>query len=170
MDSFRAYICEKDADFARSMVFLLNTRRTADPGLRTANAYAAMLRIVTYGTLLCFEDRQGELIGIVGYTMGSPQQEYEDREVAYVEYCLTPVSRHGTLFFLRGLRVLVSTIRERQPEAVFLSLAAEEHNHRNNRLYNKFVKRSGIDENPGMNLNLYMAPLESVIKYVQRFD
>ncbi|HZG78134.1 MAG TPA: hypothetical protein VEZ72_19940, partial [Paenibacillus sp.] len=93
---FHARICREDSDFARCMTFLLETKRTADPGLRTADAYAAMLRILTYGTLLRYEDERGDIIGIVGYTLGSPHLDYEDRQVAYVEYCLMPVSRQHT--------------------------------------------------------------------------
>ncbi|GIQ67783.1 hypothetical protein DUZ99_02695 [Xylanibacillus composti] len=169
MEPFRTYICEEDVDFRRCMTFILQTKRTADPGLRTADAYAAMLRVLTYGTLIRFEDEQGLVIGIVGYTLGSPQQEYEDRETAYVEYCLMPLSRQGSLFFIQGLGILVRTIQDRHPEIVHLSLAAAENHRRNNRLYAKFAKLTGRDMNDVLNMNLYTASLDDVRQYVERF-
>lgn len=165
MVPFSTYICNKDEDFQRCMTYMLETKRTADPGLRTADAYAAMLRVLTYGTLLRLEDEQGQVIGIVGYTIGTPQRDYEDRDVAYVEYCLAAPSRHGTRFFLQGLTVLVQTIQEQHPEAVYLSLAAAENHRLNNRLYAKFAAPSGRDES----LNLYTTTLENVSKYTTRF-
>lgn len=170
MQPFRIYICEEDADFTRCIAFLLETKRIVDPGLRTADAYAAMLRVLTYGTLIRYEDEQGDVIGIVGYTMGSPHEEYEDGRVAYVEYCLASASRHGTLFFLQGLDVLVRTIEERQPEAVWISFAAAEDHRRNNRLYAKFARHIRRIEDPMMNLNVYTATLEQVREYTEKFN
>ncbi len=170
MEPFRSHICITDSDFARCMTFLLTTRRTADPGLRTADAYAAMLRVLKYGALLRYEDERGEIIGIAGYTLGTPHQEYEDRDVAYVEYCLMPLTRQHTMFFPKGLGILVRTIQERHPEAVWMSLAAAERHRRNNRLYAKFARPSGRIEYPGINMNLYTAALEEVRRYAERFD
>ncbi|TLS49102.1 hypothetical protein FE782_27050 [Paenibacillus antri] len=164
------YICREDSDFSRCMTFLLETRRTADPGLRTEDAYAAMLRVLTYGALFRVEDERGEIAGLAGYTIGSPHQEYEDREVAYVEYCLAPVSRHGTSFFLKGLGMLVRTIQERHADVEWLSLAAAEDHPRNNRLYSKFARRIGRIEHPRMSMNVYAAPIEDVAKYTAKFD
>ncbi|HZG85589.1 hypothetical protein [Paenibacillus sp.] len=170
MNPFRTYICEDDADFGRCMTFLLETRRSADPELRTADAYTAMLRILTYGTLLRFEDERGDVIGIVGYTMGTPQGEYEDRQIAYIEYCLMPVSRQGTTFFPKGLGILVRTIQERHPEAVWMTFAAAENHRRNNRLYAKFSRPNGQIEAPGVKLNLYTALLADIANYAAKFD
>lgn len=169
MNTFSSYICEQDIDFRRCMSFMVKTKRTADPELRTVDAYAAMLRVLTYGTLIRVEDEQAAVIAIVGYTIGSPQQDYTDHDVAYVEYCLASPSRHGSRLFLQGLRMLVMTIQERHPEVVHLALAATEHHPRNNRLYAKFAELSGRDEIAEVNLNLYTATLESVRKYTERF-
>ncbi|WP_309121232.1 hypothetical protein [Paenibacillus sp.] len=168
--ALHGYICQEDSDFSRCMTFLLETRRTADPGLRTEDAYAAMLRVLTYGTLLRVEDDRGDIVGIVGYTIGSPHQDYEDRQTAYVEYCLASVSQHGTSFFLKGLGMLVRAIQERHPDVEWMSLAAATDHPRNNRLYSKFARRTGRVEHPRLSMNVYVAALEDVLKYTTRFD
>jgi len=170
VEPFDTLICREDSDYARCMTFLLETRRAADPGLRTANAYAATLRVLTYGSLIRYEDQRGNIIGIVGYTIGSPHQEYEDRQVAYVEYCLMSAARQHTRFFPKGLGILARTIRERHPEAVMMSFAAAADHRRNNRLYAKFAKPAGRIEHPELVMNLYTTTLEEVCAYAAKFD
>jgi len=169
MESFTTLVCQTADDFSRAFQFMLRTKNAADPFFRTANAYAMVLRVLRYGTMLRFENEEGRIIGIVCYTFGSALNDYEDRNTAYVEYCLAEPSKHGTTFFLRGLTIMVNGILEQNPQTEQFMLAAQESHSHNNRLYSKFATK--VETLPGDQeaSNVYSVKRDGLMRYLAKF-
>lgn len=170
MKPFHTLICTEDSEFARCLAYILHTKKTADPQFPTERVYAIMLRVLQHGTMIRFEDEEGAIIGVVCYTIGTDDEGYEDRHVAYVEYCLAPSTLHGTRFFMKCLKILIDTIQERNPEAVCFMLEADADHRHNNRLYSKFAKLTNVAQDDERTANRYTASMADMRDFLAKFS
>ncbi|WP_281884943.1 hypothetical protein [Paenibacillus sp. YYML68] len=169
MAAYRGCECTADQDYARTVCFLLEARRTADPQLGTVTLYAMLLRVVDHGRLFRVEDETGAIVAAACYTIGTPKESYEDRHVAYIEYCLAEASRHGSRLFLLGLKLLMKHIHLGHPEVSEIMLMADAQHKPNNRLYSKFTEQVEQLEEDGIHFLVYRTSMNDLLAYLDHF-
>lgn len=166
MGNFNPKICRDDADFARGFAFLLETGREAGHSGPTVNVYRVMLRVVTYGGMILYEDEQGRIAGAACYTIGTEPAGFEDRHVLHVDYILMKPALQCTGYFLKCMVFFLDTVTARHPEAEVMIMEAAADAGRNNRLYSKFARMTGVIEGDGRKFHVYQTTLEEFSAYV----
>lgn len=166
MSNFNPKICRKDIDFARGFAFMLETRRKIDPG-PTRNMYRLMLRSATYGGMILYEDKQGTIVAIACYSLGTEREEFEDRHVVHVDYILMKPELQGSYYFLRCMDFFSDTISALHPEVKSVMMEAEASSKRNNRLYSKFAQLTEIVQGDLDVLHVYQTTMDQFSTYAK---
>jgi len=167
--NFHPMICREDKDLARCFAFIIETKREADPDLSIVDAYEMMLRSMRFGNVICYDNEHGQAVGMASYTIGTMAADYEDRDTAYVEYCLMDPRLQRTFYFLKCLQFLAQTIENEHDGVKWFTLRAYEKSEQNNRLYAKFTRKIGEIEGRKGRLNLYQTSMPELQAYLQRF-
>lgn len=168
-DNFHPLVCRDARDLARCVTFLIETKRIADPYMDTANVYEMILCSMRYGNVICYDNEDGVAVGMVSYTVGTMEKEYEDLDTVHVEYCLMEPSLQRTFYFLKCFWFLAHTIANEHPGVKWVTLRAHDEVKHNNRLYSKFAQKTGQVQGRKGLLNVYKTHIEQLLSYLQRF-
>lgn len=169
-NNFHPLVCREDKDLARCVTFIIETKRTADPYMTIADVYEMMLRSMRYGNVICYDNEDGVVVGMVSYTIGTLEAEYRDTDTVYVEYTLMDPSLQRTFYFLKCFQFLVQTIVNEHPGVEWMTMRAYANVKRNNRLYSKFAQKTGQIQGKKGLMNIYKAHIEQIQAYLQRLS
>lgn len=139
-------MCESEDDFAQAGLFLLAHKRDLHPSFSTVDMVALLYSYVTNGRLLFAADDSNRVAGIAAYYYGTPDREFQNKDVAWVDVVIFDKAYRGSRLFLQGLLYLVDRIVEGHPEVQEVHLAALEDNAYLRRLYSKFAEAGGVRE------------------------
>ncbi|KRE72956.1 hypothetical protein [Paenibacillus sp. Soil750] len=131
--------CVSDDDFAKASLFMLAHKRDLHASYSTLEMVTLIYSYVTQGNLICARDADNRVVGIVAYYYGTPEQEFQDKEVALIDIAIADRGYRGSRLFVQGLQYLVNEIIEVHPEIQELRLAALAENDYLRRLYAKFT-------------------------------
>ncbi|UJF33850.1 hypothetical protein [Paenibacillus hexagrammi] len=134
--------CESDEEFAKVSLFFLTNKFGLHPSISTIDAVTLLYLYITQGYLIYSSDDSNQVIGVCAYYHGTPEQEYKDKHVAFMDMALSDKAHQGTRLFVKGLIYLVDHIAEHHPEVEDLQLAALTENTYTCRLYAKFAEVS----------------------------
>jgi hypothetical protein len=81
----------------------------------------------------------GTIIAVAAYYHGTPEQNFEDKEVALIDITVMDRTYRGTRYFLQGFEEMIGYIERTHPEVKQLRLAALSENKYLCRLYSKFA-------------------------------
>ncbi|MGG4144425.1 hypothetical protein ABEW34_14975 [Paenibacillus algorifonticola] len=132
--------CENDEDYAKASLFLLKHRRDLHPAFTTMDTLSLLYAYLTEGQILVGLDEQHRVNSISGFYYGTPEQDFQNKAVVFVDMVIVEQKHRGTRLFAEGLNFLVHHVLESRPEVQELSLAALSENKRLCRMYAKFVE------------------------------
>ncbi len=139
-------MCESEDDFAQAGLFLLAHKRDLHPSFTTLEMVTLIYSYVTNGRLVSVRNEENRIVGIGAYYYGTPDREFQDKEVALVDVAIADKAYRGSRVFVQGLLYLVNRVIEGHPEVREIRLAAQEDNAYLRRLYSKFAKAGGVRE------------------------
>jgi hypothetical protein len=131
--------CVSDDDFAKVSLFILNHKRDLHPSFSTTDMVTLIYSYVTQGRMIYTADADDRVIGAAAYYIGTPEQEFQDKEVALVDMAISDRAYRGSRLFIKGLRYMVGRILEEQQEVQEFRLAALAENDYLCKLYSKFT-------------------------------
>lgn len=85
-------------------------------------------------------DANNRTIGTLAYFHGTPEEEFADKNIAFVDLAITDRTYRGSRLFVNGLRSMAEQIAEAHPEVEELRFAAMAENDYLCRLYAKFAE------------------------------
>ncbi|KRF07192.1 hypothetical protein ASG89_17770 [Paenibacillus sp. Soil766] len=131
--------CVSDDDFAKASLFMLARKRDLHASYSTLDMVILIHSYVTQGNLITAKDDNNRVIGMVAYYFGTPEQEFQDKEIALVDIAIADKAYRGSRLFIQGLQYMVHEIMEGNPQVEEFRLAALAENDYLCRLYAKFT-------------------------------
>ncbi|CAN7247187.1 hypothetical protein [Paenibacillus sp. LjRoot56] len=138
--------CVSDDDFAKASIFMLARKRDLHPAYSTLEMVTLLYSYVTQGHLICAKDAENQVVGIAAYYYGTPEQEFQDTDIALVDVAIADKAYRGSRLFVRGLLYMVNEIIAGGPDVQELRLAALAENDYVCRLYAKFTSARFVRE------------------------
>lgn len=133
------HLCRTDDDLAQASLFLLSHKRDLHPAYTTLEMVALLYSYATQGQLVYVTNEEQRVVGAAAYYYGTPEQGYQDKDVALIDVAIADQAYRGTRMFLQGLRFLVASIAEGGPQVREVRLSALADNDYLCRLYAKFT-------------------------------
>lgn len=137
--------CQTDEEYAKVSVFLLEHKRDLRPSYKTMDMVTLLYTYLTEGHLIQVLNKENDVIGASVYFLGTRQNEYKDKEVAFVDVAVVNKAYRGTRLFINGLLYLINTIMKEHPQVEELRFVTLPNNKYLCRLYAKFMTESYID-------------------------
>ncbi|TMV50925.1 hypothetical protein FE783_09705 [Paenibacillus mesophilus] len=134
--------CTTDDDFAKVSLFVLDNKHDLHPSFCTMDMVEALYTHVTQGHLVFIENADKRVIGASAYYHGTPERDFQDKDIAFLDMAIADPAYRGTRLFLTGLQYMVNEIAQEHPEVQEIRLAALADNAYLCRLYSKFTETS----------------------------
>ncbi len=138
--------CVSDDDFAKASLFLLAHKRDLHLSFTTLEMVTLIYSYITQGHLVVVKNDDKRVVGAGAYYYGTPEQEFQDKAVAWLDVAIADKAYRGSRIFLQGLLFMVNKIIEEHPEVQEIRLAALAENDYLCRLYSKFTSASSVRE------------------------
>jgi len=132
--------CNSDEDYAKASLFVLENIRDIHPSFTTIDTVTLLYSYLTKGFLVCSVNENNDVVGAGGYYLGTPEENYQNKDVAFVDFAIYSREKRGTRAFVQGLSFLVGLIAEEHREVEHFRLAALSDNGYLCKLYGKFAK------------------------------
>lgn len=132
--------CITDDDFAKVCVFVLDHKHDLHRSFSTVDMVEVLYTYVTQGHLVYVEDADNRVIGASAYYHGTPERDFQDKDIAFLDMAVADKAYRGTRLFLTGLQYMVNEIAQEHPEVQEIRLAALADNAYLCRLYSKFTE------------------------------
>ncbi|MFC5700719.1 hypothetical protein ACFPVX_05475 [Cohnella faecalis] len=131
--------CVSEDDFAKASLFMLAHKRDLHLSYTTLEMVTLIYSYITQGHLICTIDADHRVVAVGAYYYGTPDQEFQDKDVALLDIAIIDKGFRGSRLFIQGLQYMVNAIGEEHPEVRELRLAALAGNDYLCRLYAKFT-------------------------------
>ncbi|MGQ7886219.1 hypothetical protein [Paenibacillus sp. WC2504] len=164
--------CVTDDDLAKVSLFILENRRDMHPSYSATDTITMLYSFIKYGQLIQVVDQNVQrIIAVSAYYIGTPEHDYEDKHIAFVEMAIADRAYRGSRLFIKGLRFLVSEIMSDNPDVQEVRFAALADNVYLCRLYAKFADISHEEDSIlgkqmkfGVKINNLRAFLDKFVK------
>jgi hypothetical protein len=134
--------CVSDEDFAQASLFFIEHKRDLHPAFTTVDTLNILSSYLTQGHLLQTVDSDNRVIGVMAYYQGTPEESFENKQIAFADMAIFDKASRGTRLFVKGLRFWLSEVQKEHPEVEEMRLAALAENRYTCRLYGKFTETS----------------------------
>lgn len=161
--------CETEDEQARTSLFVLSRRRDIDRGFVALNAVTMLYGYMTQGELHYGADETGRIVGALGMYLGTPESNFADRHVAYVDMIVLDPGRTGTRTFLNFLSRMAVYMREAHPEATHAKFIAQTGNAYLRKLYGKLAEPIGTREDENGQVTIYFAKISHIGDVLSRY-
>ncbi len=161
--------CISDDDYAAASLFLLANRRSLHPSFSTMDVVQLLYSYITDGHLVQVTDENRRIVGLGAYYVGTPEQDFADKEVAFVDVAIAHPEYRGTKVFLTGLTYMVSCIRSDHPDVREMRLAALAENEYNCRLYAKFARFSHMREGLSGEEKVFRTGIDEISAFLTKY-
>lgn len=131
--------CTSDEDFAKVSLFLLANKRSLHPSFSTMDAITMLYSYITDGHLIQVTNADGLVTAMCAYYLGTPEQDYADKEVAFIDVAIAHPEYRGSRLFLTGLKYTFQSILANHAEVREIRFAALSENKYVCKLYAKFA-------------------------------
>ncbi|GAA3407007.1 hypothetical protein ACFFNY_00010 [Paenibacillus hodogayensis] len=162
--------CSTDEDFAKISLFILDRRHDLHPSFTTLDTVGLLYGYINQGHSILVEDDEGRVVGATAFYHGTPDREFEDKEVAFVDLAIMDKAYRGTRLFLQGLRFLVSEIAASLTEVEEIRFVALSENAKLCRLYAKITEFSYVREGKLGNETVFCVKLNKIKAILRKFD
>lgn len=140
--------CESDEDFAKASLFAIENKHELHSSYYTLDMVSLLCTYMTQGHMLYIADDEHRMIGLLGYYHGTPEKQFEDKDVVLADTAIMDRAYRGTRLFLKGLRYMVGQIIEKHPDVQVLRLVSLSDNAYLCGLYAKFAEPDYTREGP----------------------
>lgn len=140
--------CIDDAALASASLFAIENRHELHPSFGTLDMVSLLCSHITQGHLIYILDTDNRVLGMMTYYHGTPDKEFEDTEVAFVNFAIMARAYRGTRLFAKALYYMVELIAEAHPDVRELRFHALSENTYLCRLYAKFARVSHTQDSP----------------------
>lgn len=154
--------CETEQELADVSLFLLARRRDLDPSFITLDVLGMLYGYMTQGELHAARDEEGRVVGALSLYIGSPESDFADKHVAYVDMVILDPARKGTRTFLKLLSYMARHMREAHPEATHARFIAQTGNEYLCRLYRKLAEPVGTRDDKGGQVTVFFAKISDI--------
>ncbi|WP_166238511.1 hypothetical protein [Paenibacillus turpanensis] len=138
--------CTSDEALAKASLFAIENRHALHPSFGTLDIVSLLCSHITQGHLIYITDEDNRVLGMMTYYHGTPDKNFEDTEVAFVNFAIMARAYRGTRLFVKSLYYMVELITEAHPDVRELRLNALSENTYLCRLYSKFAHASHTQE------------------------
>jgi hypothetical protein len=134
--------CVSDEALADVSLFAIENRFELHPSFGTLQMVSLLCSHITEGHLIYITNADNRVLGMMTYYHGTPEKEFEDKEIAFVNFAIMDRAYRGTRLFAKGLYNMVELIIEAHPDVNELRFNALSENAYLCRLYSKFANAS----------------------------
>jgi hypothetical protein len=138
--------CVSDEALADVSLFAIENRHELHPSFGTLDMVSLLCSHITEGHLIYITNDDNRVLGMMTYYHGTPEKEFADKEIAFVNFAIMDRAYRGTRLFAKGLYYMVELIIEAHPEVQELRFNALSENDYLCRLYSKFARASHTQE------------------------
>lgn len=131
--------CVTEDDFANVSLFFLARKLDLHPSFSTLKMVSLIYSYITQGFLYQAVLPDGRIVAAAAYYLGTPHEEFADKQVALIDIVIMDSAYRGTRVFLNGLQSMIEWIRAKHPEVEEVRLAALSENAQLCKLYSKFA-------------------------------
>jgi len=135
---YKIVVCRNDDDYEQFVRFFMDNR---DEFLHSYNVKMAVHHIITsikHGKILLFCNDHDEAVGLIVYSIGTPMNNYEDREIVYMSFILARSDYRQSRLFLHGMQRMAEEIEQIGVKEIRFRANAEDQYLR--KLYGKLAK------------------------------
>ncbi|WP_310187791.1 hypothetical protein [Bacillus sp. 3255] len=133
---------------AKVSLFAVENRRELHPSYGTLDMVSLLCSHITQGHLIAIMDSDDNVLGMMTYYQGTPEKDFADQEIAFVNFAIMDKAHRGTRLFVKGLYYMVELIAEAHPNVQELRFNALSENTYICKLYSKFANISHTQESP----------------------
>ncbi|MEF3306279.1 hypothetical protein [Paenibacillus sp. GYB003] len=162
--------CTTDDDFAKVCVFVLDHKHDLHSSFNTIDMVEALYTHVTQGQLVFIEDADKRVIGASAYYHGTPELNFLDKDIAFLDMAIADPAYRGTRLFLIGLQYMVNQIAREHPEVQEIRLAALADNAYLCRLYSKFTETSYSREGAAIEQLVFCVKINKLKAFLHKFE
>ncbi|KAB8130513.1 hypothetical protein F9U64_14305 [Gracilibacillus oryzae] len=162
--------CSNDTDLAKVSLFLLENRHELHPSFTTLDMVSLIYSYATQGQFLQVRDSTDQVIGAAVYYHGTPDQEFKNSEVAFVDIAVFAREVRGTRAFLNGLQYMINHIASSHPEVKEVQFAAYAENNYVCKLYSKFMDVSYLREGKLGKEIIYYQKILNISTFLKKFN
>lgn len=162
--------CETEDEQARVSLFVLERRRDIDRAFETLNAVTMLYGYLTQGEVHYGADEDGRVVGALGLYLGTPESDFTDRHVAYVDMIVLDPARAGTRTFLNFLSWMAAYMRETHPETTHATFVAQTGNAYLCRLYAKLASPIGTRDDANGQVTIFSAEISRIGDILSQYN
>lgn len=159
-----------DEELAKISLFMLKHKSDFNPAFTTLDMLEQLYTNMTQGYLHYAMTEEGRVVVAGAYYHGTPEKQFADRHVVFIDYVILDPAYRGTTLFLQSLQHIVGWVREAHPEATELRLKAMSDNLRVCRLYGKFVQPSYKEDTPYGEMTVFCEKINQIVAILKKFD
>ena len=161
--------CISDEDLANVSRFILNNKRSLHPSFTTLDTVALLYSYITNGHLIQVVDDNHGVIGAMAYYIGTPEEDFKDKEVVFADIAIADRSYRGSRLFIRGLKYFLNQILTDHPEVQEFRLAALSENEYICKLYAKFSNITHKREGSIGEETVFSAKIREIRSFIRKF-
>jgi ribosomal protein S18 acetylase RimI-like enzyme len=161
--------CTRDEDYAKVSLFLLANRRSLHPSFSTMDTIMMLYSYITDGHLIQVTDTDGRVIAMCAYYLGTPERDYVDQEVAFIDVAIVHPEHRGSRIFIVGLKYTFQSILAAHPEVREIRFAALSENKYVCKLYAKIAKFSHTREGSSGEETVFRAKVDEINAFLTKF-
>lgn len=154
--------CETEQELADVSLFVLARRRDLSPSFITLDALGMLYGYMTRGELHAAFDGEGRVVGALALYIGTPESDYADKHVAYVDMVVFDPVRKGTRTFLRFLSYMAAYMGENHPDTTHARFIAQSNNAYLGRLYGKFAQPAGVRDDRNGQVTIFFEEISRI--------
>jgi len=108
--SYRMVICSNDDDYESFARFFMENRNAFYRPYDVKSASSIISQSIQHGNIILFYNKLDEPVGLIIYYIGTRQNNFEDKHVAYIDFILIRKDYHGTRVFLDGMKAIAEVL------------------------------------------------------------
>ncbi len=162
--------CTSDEDLAKVSLFILKNKRSLHPSFTTMDTVSLIYSYITDGHLFQFTDTDNRVIGAWAYYHGTPELDFGDKEVIFVDIGIADKAYRGTRIFIQGLKFLVTQVIEDYPDVQEIRLAALSNNAYICKLYSKIFHLSHRRQGVVGEETVFSTRIDQLGSFLKKFD
>jgi len=163
-------ICNDDHNLAKAALFIMEHKHTIHPAYTTTDMVALIYGYVTNGHIITVKDGNGDIIGITAFFIGTEDEQFRNKQIAYVDVAVCTKEYKLSRIFMRGLSYLIRTLATEYPTVEQVQFAALIENEYLCKLYGKLTT-SHFDR-PGTigDERVFSAPISHFQSFLTKFS
>ncbi len=161
--------CTSDEDLAEVGLFAVTYRHDLHPSYGTLDMVSLLCSHTAQGHVISITDSNRRVLGMMTYYHGTPEKDFEDKELAFVNFAIMHRAYRGTRLFAKGLYMMVELISEAHSEVQEIRFNALSANTYLCGLYSKFAIASYTQESPLGEETVFCAEIHRLKAILSRF-